>query len=127
MPSTATPFRVAIVPGVTPGKWTKAWSERSSIPIEVTPIEVDDQRHVLLAGDADVAFVRLPIDRDGLSVIRLYEEAPMVVVPRDHPVSLYDSVTLAELEGEIVRTEPLEDAIDLVVAGAGIMLLPQSI
>lgn len=123
----ATPFRVAIVPGVNPGKWTKAWSERQRIPIEVAPIEVEAQRTVLVDGEADVAFVRLPIDRDGLSVIRLYEEIPFVVAPLEHPFSVFDTVTLADLEGEDVRTEPIADAIDLVVAGVGILLVPQSI
>jgi hypothetical protein len=42
----AAPFRVAIVPGVNPGKWTKAWTERRSVPIDVTPIEVEAQRAV---------------------------------------------------------------------------------
>lgn len=123
----ATPFRVAIVPGVNPGKWTKAWSERQRIPIEVAPIEVEAQRTVLVDGEADVAFVRLPIDRDGLSVIRLYEEIPFVVAPLEHPLSVFDTVTLADLEGEDVRTEPIADAVDLVVAGVGILLVPQSI
>jgi DNA-binding transcriptional LysR family regulator len=127
MPANPTPFRVAIVPGVNPGKWTKAWSERRRTPIEVTPIEVTDQRAVLTDGRADVAFVRLPIDRDDLSVIRLYEEVTVVVVPIEHPISLYDSVTLADLEGETVRHEPLDDAIDLVVAGVGILVVPFSL
>lgn len=123
----ATPFRIAIVSGVNPGKWTKAWTERRREPIEVTPIDVEAQRAVLVDGDADVAFVRLPIDRDGLSVIRLYEEVPFVVAPAEHPLSVFDTVTLADLEGEDVRTEPIADAIDLVVAGVGILLVPQSI
>lgn len=127
MPVNQTPFRVAIVPGVNPGKWTKAWSERRKTPIEVTPIEVADQRAVLIDGRADVAFVRLPIDRDDLSVIRLYEEVTVVVVPSDHPISLYESVTLADLAGETIREEALDDAIDLVVAGAGILVVPFSL
>lgn len=127
MPTSPTPFRVAIVPGVNPGKWTKAWAERQNTPIEVTPVAESDQRAVLTDGLADVAFVRLPIPREELSVIRLYEEVPMVVVPRDHPISLYDAVTLADLEDETVRYEPLEDAIDLVVAGVGVLVVPQSI
>lgn len=127
MPTTPTPFRIAVVPGVNPGKWTKTWTERTRTPIEVTPIEAAVQRDVLTAGEADIAFVRLPIDREGLSVIRLYEEVPVVVVPREHPVSLYESITLADLDGETIRTEPVDEAIDLVVAGAGILLLSQSI
>jgi DNA-binding transcriptional LysR family regulator len=127
MPANQTPFRVAIVPGVNPGKWTKAWSERRQTPIEVTPIDVADQRSALTDGRADVAFIRLPIDRDNLSVIRLYEEVTVVVVPAEHPISLFESVRLDDLEGEIIRDEALEDAIDLVVAGAGILVLPHSL
>src|SRR5690606_3696925 len=116
----ATPFRVAIVAGVNPGKWTKAWAERQSVPIEVIPIEESDQRAVLLDGRADLVFVRLSIDRDGLNVVRLYEELSVVVVAKEHPISLFDVVSLADLQGETVRTEPIDDAIDLVVAGVDI-------
>lgn len=127
MPDHLTPLRVAIVPGVNPGKWTRAWSERRKAPIEVTPVDDREQRSVLVDGHADVAFVRLPIDREGLSVIRLYEEVTVVVVPAEHPISLLDSVTTADLDGETVRFDPVEDAIDLVVAGAGILVLPHSL
>ena len=75
----------------------------------------------------DIAFVRLPVDPTGLSVIKLYEESPVVVASRDHPLSLFDSVSSADLAEETVRTEPLEAAIDLVVADAGILVLPQSV
>lgn len=123
----AEPLRVAIAPGVNPGKWTRAWSDRRRTPIEVTPIDTGDQRSVLDDGLADIAFVRLPIDREGLSVIRLYEETTVVVASREHPVSLFDTVSSADLDDEVVRTEPLDEAIDLVVAGAGILVLPHSL
>lgn len=127
MSTHSSPFRVAIVPGVNPGKWTKAWAQRRTAPIEVTPVDAGDQRTVLVDGLADVSFVRLPVERHGLSVIRLYEEATVVVVPGDHPIALFDSVTTADLDGETIRHELLEDAIDLVVAGVGVLVVPQSI
>lgn len=128
MPADRNPFRVAIVAGVNPGKWTAAWRQRRrDTPIEVSPVPEADQRTVLTGRAADVVFARLPIARDGLSVIRLYEEIPVVVASRDHPISLFDSVTSADLVDEVVRSEPLDDAIDLVVAGVGILLLPQSV
>src|SRR5690554_2757780 len=127
MPANLTPLRVAIVPGVNPGKWTRAWSQRRKNPIEVTPILDSDQRSVLTDHSADVAFVRLPIDSSDLSVVRLYEEVTVAVVPVEHPISLFDAVTLADLDGETIRTEPLEDAIDLVVAGVGILVLPHAV
>jgi DNA-binding transcriptional LysR family regulator len=127
MPEQPTPLRVAIVPGVNPGKWTAAWVERRRTPIEVTPIEEAEQRSVLVNGGADVAFVRLPIDRNDLSVIPLYEEVTVVVVSSEHPISLFDAVTTSDLAGETIRSEPLADAIDLVVAGVGILVVPYSL
>lgn len=93
----------------------------------VIPIAEADQRSVLVDGIADVSFVRLPIDRDGLSVIRLYSEVAVVVAPRDHPIAAFDAVSLADLTAETLRLEPAAEAIDLVVAGVGIVILPQSI
>jgi DNA-binding transcriptional LysR family regulator len=82
---------------------------------------------VLTDRSADVAFVRLPIDSSDLSVVRLYEEVTVVVVAVEHPISLFDAVRLADLAGESIRSEPLEDAIDLVVAGVGILVLPHAV
>ncbi|WP_445286220.1 LysR substrate-binding domain-containing protein [Arthrobacter sp. Hiyo1] len=40
------------------------------------------QLEVLRDGSAELSFVRLPVDRDGLHVIPLYEEQPVVVAPK---------------------------------------------
>ena len=37
---------------------------------------------------ADLSFVRLPVDREGLSVIPLYAELPVVVAPKEHEIAL---------------------------------------
>lgn len=145
------PLRVAIVPGVTVTKWTRAWSERRpDTALEVMPVAEPQQRSVLFtpltvdseetgggpdadgptaekSHTADISFVRLPVDQSDLSVIRLYREQPVVLVPRDHPIALFESITLGDLSGETLRTEPLRDAIELVAAGVGIVVLPQSI
>lgn len=128
MPPPTEPFRVGIVPGVTVTKWTRAWKERRpETPLEVVPVTVAEQRDAITTGAVDVCFMRLPIDPGGLSVIRLYSETPVVVVPKEHPVTLFESVTMAELEGETVRPEEAADAVEIVAAGAGIMLVPHSI
>jgi DNA-binding transcriptional LysR family regulator len=84
---------------------------------------------VLRDGLADVSFVRLPADRTGLSVIPLYEETFVVVVPRDHPVSAFERVSVADLAAEERVSAALssEDAVGLVAAGGGILILPQSL
>ncbi|MBF0671075.1 MAG: LysR family transcriptional regulator substrate-binding protein [Salinibacterium sp.] len=128
MPSPAEPFRVGIVPGVTVAKWTRAWKERRPrVPLEVIPLAEAQQRAALDARKVDVCFVRLPIERDNLNVIRLYSEVPVVVVAKEHPISLFEAVTRADLEGEVERHESAADAVEIVAAGAGYVRLPHSI
>jgi DNA-binding transcriptional LysR family regulator len=123
-------FTIAFVAGVTLTRWTRAWEERQRrIPLAFLPTDADSQVSALHEGLADVSFVRLPIDRTGLSIIPLYDEVAVVIVPKEHPVSAFESVTLADLETEdrVNPALPAEDAVELVAAGGGILILPQSI
>ena len=123
-------FTIAFVAGVTLTRWTSAWAERQRrVPLAFIAADVTTQVTALHDGSADVSFVRLPIERDGLSVIPLYSETPVVVVPKDHTIAAVDSVTLADLAAEdrIDAALSPEDAIELVAAGGGIVILPQSI
>jgi DNA-binding transcriptional LysR family regulator len=128
MISPTEPFRVGIVPGVTVTKWISAWKDRRpKTPITVVPLAEEEQRSALIDGLVDVCFVRLPLDRDGLEAIRLYAEVPVVVVSKEHPIALFEAVTLADLEGETLRTEAPADAIEIVATGAGAARMPHSI
>jgi hypothetical protein len=127
-------LRIAFVPGVTLGKWTRAWNERRPDALEVLPTPESGQVSVLHDDVADLSFVRLPVDQAGLHVIPLYSEVPMVVAARDHAIAAADSVTLAELAaldgtpgGRILGAGPIRDDLDLVAAGVGMLLLPQSV
>ncbi|WP_240807737.1 LysR substrate-binding domain-containing protein [Actinomadura geliboluensis] len=141
-------FRLAYVPGVTPGKWAGVWAERvREVPLRLLQMPAAEVVPLLRNGDVDAAFVRLPVDRDGLHVIPLYLETTVVVVPKDHVVAAVEEVELADLADEDVF-EPLDDvlpwderpgqpaftrpestagAIELVASGAGVLLLPQSL
>jgi len=127
-----TPFRVAFVPGVTPGKWVRIWEQRMpGSPLEVTLVEEKVQRDVLYDGSADMSFVRLPVDRDGLHVIPLYLERPVVVVPKEHAATAYPEITDADLADEI-RLEVSDEftakqAIETVAAGTGVVVVPMSV
>lgn len=124
------PFTIAFAEGVTLTRWTSAWADRfGGIPLAFIPTMEADQVAVLLERRADVSFVRLPVQQDQLSVIPLYWETPMVVVPKDHPVSAFESVTIADLETEdrVSAALAAADAVELVAAGGGIVILPQSI
>lgn len=129
----AEPFVVTFVPGVTPGKWERIWRER----MRRSPLELRSapQPHALAAladGTAAMAFVRDvaagedPIGGE-LHVIPLYEEAPVVVVPRDHVFSVVDSVAEADLADEIVQPGQDAETLALVAAGVGIARMPQSV
>ncbi|MFC0712895.1 LysR family substrate-binding domain-containing protein [Cellulomonas biazotea] len=142
-------FRVLVVPGVNPDRWLRVWQDRlADVPLELVVSEPADAERRLRGGDADVAIVRLPVDRDGLSTIPLYIETTVVVAPREHVFSVAEEVTPDDLADETVIVpdddlvgwtpppgEPFvggpvpttADAVDLVAAGAGVVLLPQSV
>ncbi|MCS5717593.1 LysR substrate-binding domain-containing protein [Herbiconiux sp. CPCC 205763] len=136
-------FRVAFVPGVTPTKWFRVWQERQEtlrpgdrVPIEAVPIESlvtgTDPLAVLRDDEADVALLRLPVDRDGIGAITLYSEVPVVVVPKDHVVTAVDEIDVAELAEERMLEVAIgptggPDAVELVAAGVGVLVLPKSV
>ncbi|HEY0258984.1 MAG TPA: LysR family substrate-binding domain-containing protein [Lacisediminihabitans sp.] len=129
MDASTAPFTIAFVAGVTLTKWTSAWAERfPHVPLAFLPVEPGEQVGVLAAGLADVGFVRLPVETAGLSLIPLYAETPVVVLPAGHPLAELETVDLADLAGEDrVELPSTADAVELVAAGGGVLLVPQSI
>ncbi|MGH3362425.1 MAG: LysR substrate-binding domain-containing protein [Nocardioides sp.] len=138
------PFRVGFVTGATPDRWARTWRERSSVPLELVPVEQDGQESGVRDGSLDMCLVRLPIERDGLHCIPLYDEQQVVVVGKDHVVTAADEVSLAELDDEqlvlphVSGWTPTVDqlawpamspkeAIEVVASGTGIALLPMSV
>ncbi|OLO34300.1 LysR family transcriptional regulator [Streptomyces sp. MNU77] len=145
---TPSSFRLAYVPGVTPTKWVRVWHERlPHVPLELVQATAAEAPGLLAGGDADAGLVRLPVDRDVLSAIPLYTETTVVVIPKDHVATAAEEVSLAELSDEIVlhplddlldwetlpgrpaveRPATTADAIELVAAGVGVLLVPQSL
>jgi DNA-binding transcriptional LysR family regulator len=126
-------LRIAFAPGVTVGKWTRRWQDRHpGLPLEVFPAAQADGVAVLSDGSATLSFVRLPIETDGLSVIRLYGEIAVLVVPRDSEFAELESVPLervAALAGvaQYSPTGSVKDAVALVAAGVGFLQLPHSL
>lgn len=141
-------FRLAYVPGVTPAKWVRIWNERlPDVPLTLVAVSAAEAFGVLRGGDADAGFVRLPVDREDLSAIPLYTETTVVVVPKDHLVTAADEVSAEDLADEIVlhplddtldwehrpgrpaneRPATTADAVELVAAGVGVLVVPQSL
>ena len=141
-------FRLAYVPGVTPTKWVRIWNERlPDVPLTLIAVSAAEAPDVLRGGGADAGFVRLPIDRTDLSAIPLYTETTVVVVPKDHVVAAVDEVSAEDLADDIVlhplddtldweqrpgrpaneRPATTADAVELVAAGVGLLVVPQSL
>ncbi len=107
-------FRLAYVPGATPAKWVRTWRERlADVPLDLVAVEAGDAERALRDDEADAAILRLPVDRDVLSAIRLYEEAPVVLVSRDHLLAALEPeepVALADLADDALL-RPLDDVV----------------
>lgn len=144
-----TPLRLTVgyVAGVTPAKWARAWAERHpEVPLLLQAIAAAAAEE-LRAGAIDVALLRPPVDTSGLALINLYEETTVVVVPTDHLFSAVDTIAVADLDGETIlipldnvvawadgldvqvdqRPETTKDATELVAAGIGALIVPQSL
>ncbi|MEB3023089.1 LysR family substrate-binding domain-containing protein [[Mycobacterium] crassicus] len=136
------------VPGATPAKWARIWAERHpDVRLELSAVAAADAAAAVRAGTVEVALLRLPAETAGLAVIPLYEETTVAVVPKDHVFNAVDEITAADLDGEPVlrplddvvswpdapgnpidhRPETTQDAIELVAAGLGALIVPQSL
>ncbi|TDZ75314.1 LysR family transcriptional regulator substrate-binding protein [Mycobacteroides salmoniphilum] len=136
------------VPGGTPAKWARVWAQRHpEVPLQLRVVAAADAPAAVRAGTVDAALLRPPADTSGLAIIALYDEATVVVVPADHVLSAFDAISAADLDGEPMllplddvlawsgapgnpvdhRPETTEDAIELVAAGIGALVVPQSL
>lgn len=142
-------FRLLLVPGVVPASWVRTWRERvADVPLDLVQAAAADATRALVADEADAALLRLPVDRDVLSAIPLYEETTVVVLPKDHLLTALDEVSPADLADETLLTpaddvlgwadppgEPsllptpatTEEAVALVASGVGLLVVPQSL
>ncbi len=138
------PLRLGFVTGTTPDKWARAWRDQRRGPLELVPVTEADQEPMLRDGNVDMCLVRLPVDRDGMHLVELYDEVAVAVVPRDHFATAAPEVDLADLADEQLvlphrsgwtpDAEQLawpamseRDAVEVVASGGGIVLLPMSV
>ena len=138
-------FRVGFVTGATPDKWARTWRERfARNPIELVPVSEDEQEDRVRAGTLDMTLARLPVDRDGLHCIPLYDELPVAVMAAEHLMTLADEVTTADLADEQLvlphrsgwtptasqlewPAMSVKDAVEVVASGTGILIVPMSV
>ncbi|GAA1351091.1 LysR substrate-binding domain-containing protein [Streptomyces beijiangensis] len=135
---------------MTPTKWVRIWKERlADVPLTLSQVPPAEVPGLLRELGADAGFVRLPIDRTDLSAIPLYAETTVVVIAKDHAIAAVEEVSAEDLADEIVlhplddildwdggrlpgqpaneRPATTADAIELVAAGVGVLLVPQSL
>ena len=138
-------LRVGFVTGTTPDKWARTWDERHPHDrIELVPVTEAEQETQLRDGTLDMCLVRLPIDRDGLHCVPLYDEVQVAVAAKDHLVAAADEVTWDDLaEEQLVLPHPsgwtpsvpqldwpamtAKDAIEVVASGTGVVVVPMSV
>ncbi|MGY4712294.1 LysR family substrate-binding domain-containing protein [Mycolicibacterium sp. CBM1] len=136
------------VPGATPAKWARIWADRHpDVPLRLRTAAAADAAADLRDGTVDMALLRLPTDTSALAVIPLYEETTVAVVPTEHLLTAADEISAADLNDEPIllplddvvawsqapgkpiehRPETTGDAIELVAAGLGALIVPQSL
>lgn len=147
-PDAAASFTLGYVPGVTPAKWARTWQERQpDVPLALTQVPAADAAALARDGLADAVLLRLPIDRTGLHAIPLYTETTVLVLPKDHALTAEDELAPEDVADEIVlhphddtldwerppglaahhRPATTQEAVELVAAGVGLLVVPQSL
>lgn len=159
---------LSTIPGATPSKWAHRFKARGS---DVQLVTQDEQSQALFLQPHDpprflpqLGYVRWRADRtwqglvtshgldpDDIHLVRLYEEAPVVVVSKEHLLAAWTEddgeVSNSDVEGETFwdpadyASEPVTDpldapehvgagermAIQLAATGSGYTILPASV
>ncbi|HCX83756.1 MAG TPA: LysR family transcriptional regulator [Micrococcales bacterium] len=145
----ASRLRLAVVPGVSPGRWVDTWRERyPAVPLDLFEVPASGAEATLLAATADAAFLRLPLASGDLARIPLWVEETVVALPREHVLTLLEELTPGDLAEEtllvpaddvlhwsgapgerFVGRAPATtaDALELVGAEAGVCVLPRAL
>ena len=108
------------------------------IEIKARRVEWDDQEQLILDGTVDVAYLRRPIRERGLTLLPLFTEARVAMLPADHRLAGKQDLVRADLDGETwlryadpgpddVPIRGIEEKFEAVASGAGITLVSVSI
>ncbi|GAA2474876.1 LysR family transcriptional regulator [Winogradskya humida] len=138
-------LRVGFMPGLIVTPVVRRLEERwPGLRVDVLRTSWTEQIQALRDGRFDASFARRPFDDEGLTVIDLYAEPRVAVLPVDHPRAGADEVLLADLTGDLLLQPPgfipewrgaaeppttsptVEEKLELIAAGRGIVILPAS-
>jgi DNA-binding transcriptional LysR family regulator len=139
-------FTVGFMPGLIVTAAVRAFGDRHpDLAVDVVRTTWSDQTDVLHDGRVDVGYVRLPVDRRGLTIRPLLSEPRVAVLPADHRLAGKDVIEMADLSDERLlqdpalvpewpglfeRTEPLptlvEEKLERVAVRRGVVVFPRS-
>jgi len=103
------------------------------IEIELLQLRWWEQDAPLRDGRADVGYLRRPFDEAGLRVEVIGSEQRVACLPVTHPLARRRTLKWADLAGESIvdaqarRTSTVEEKFELVAAGRGIAVVPESV
>jgi DNA-binding transcriptional LysR family regulator len=147
-------FVVGFMPGLIVTAPIRALvSRHPELTVEVIRTTWTDQTDVIHDGRADVSFVRLPIDQQGLTIQQLHTEARVAALPADHRLAGKGTISIADLADEHLIQDPnavpewrdiatelrtrtrrpapffhsVEEKLEHVAAGHGVCVLPLSV
>jgi DNA-binding transcriptional LysR family regulator len=147
-------FVVGFMPGLIVTAPIRALvSRHPELTVEVIRTTWTDQTDVIHDGRADVSFVRLPIDQQGLTIQQLHTEARVAALPADHRLAGKGTISIADFADEHLLQDPnavpewrdiatelrtrtrrpapffhsVEEKLEHVAAGHGVCVLPLSV
>jgi len=139
-------FTVGFMPGLIVTQAVRRMREsHPGLTVDVVRLGFDDQTDAIHDGRIDVGYVRLPIDARGLKVAPLLSEPRVAVVPAEHRLAGKDSISIGDLADEHLLQNPdavpewrgiaagrlpalrsVEEKLEHVAAGRGVVVLPLS-
>lgn len=99
----------------------------------VTIVDWYEQSEAIIDGRIVVGFLRRPFDDHGIRSVVVGREPAVALFPRTHPLATRRSVSLQDLKtGTILdgvrrRTATIEEKLELIAAGLGVAMLPESV
>jgi DNA-binding transcriptional LysR family regulator len=117
--------------------------------VELRHIEWDQQEESILDGRIDVAYLRPPITPAGLTLVPLYTEPRVALLPADHRLAGKSSVAVSDLAAELlipahgielpadairaralaesgITVRTVEEKLEHIAAGAGVLFVAES-
>jgi DNA-binding transcriptional LysR family regulator len=125
---------VGFAPGLSIAPAIQAFEdEHPEVEVDLVRLNWYEQGEALADGRIDVGYLRRPFDDRGLHTIPIGEEGSVVFLPSTHELAGRDFLLLADLDGEKVldgerrHTSTIEEKLELVAAGHGVAILPESV